>query len=44
MQSVKEWLQVQPTSSNFLEGVTKSFTGNIFGGSDAEGKDQNTKA
>jgi len=34
--------QVQPTSSNFLEGVTK-YLGNIFGGSDAEGKDQNTK-
>jgi len=34
--------QVQPTSSNFLEGVTK-FLGNIFGGSDTEGKDQNTK-
>ena len=33
--------QVQPTSSNFLEGVTK-FLGNIFGGSDTEGKDQNT--
>ena len=34
--------QVQPTSSNFLEGVTK-FLGNIVGGSDSEGKDQNTK-
>jgi hypothetical protein len=34
--------QVQPTSSNFLEGVTK-LLGNIFGGSDTEGKDQNTK-
>jgi len=34
--------QVQPTSSNFLEGVTK-YLGNIFGGSDTEGKDQNTK-
>jgi hypothetical protein len=34
--------QVQPTSSNFLEGATK-FLGNIFGGSDTEGKDQNTK-
>jgi hypothetical protein len=34
--------QVQPTSSNFLEGVT-NFLGNIFGGSDTEGKDQNTK-
>jgi hypothetical protein len=34
--------QVQPTSSNFLEGVTK-FLGNIFSGSDTEVKDQNTK-
>jgi hypothetical protein len=34
--------QVQPTSSNFLEGVT-NFLGNIFSGSDTEGKDQNTK-
>ena len=34
--------QVQPSSSNFLEGVTK-FLGNIFGGDDMEGKDQNTK-
>ncbi len=34
--------QVQPTSSSFLEGVTK-LLGNIFGGSDTEGKDQNTK-
>lgn len=35
--------QVQPSSSNFLEGVTK-FLGNIFGGGgDTEGKDQNTK-
>jgi hypothetical protein len=34
--------QVQPTSSNFLEGATK-FLGNIFGGSDTEGKDQNTE-
>jgi hypothetical protein len=33
--------QVQPTSSNFLEGVTK-YLGNIFGGSDKEGRDQNT--
>ena len=29
--------QVQPSSSNFLEGVTK-FLGNIFGGDDMEGK------
>ncbi len=34
--------QVQPSSSNFLEGATK-FLGNIFGGSDTEGKDQNTE-
>jgi hypothetical protein len=34
--------QVQPTSSNFLEGAMK-FLGNIFGSSDKEGKDQNTK-
>jgi hypothetical protein len=34
--------QVQPLSPNFLEGVTK-FLGNIFGGGDTEGKDQNTK-
>jgi DNA-directed RNA polymerase subunit F len=36
--------QVQPSSSNFLEEVTK-FLGNIFGGGsgDTEGKDQNTK-
>jgi hypothetical protein len=34
--------QVQPSSSNFLEGVTK-FLGNIFGGDGGtEGKDQNT--
>jgi hypothetical protein len=34
--------QVQPTSSNFLEGAMK-FLGNIFGGSNTEVKDQNTK-
>ena len=34
--------QVQPTSSNPLEGAMK-FLGNIFGGSDTEAKDQNTK-
>jgi hypothetical protein len=34
--------QVQPSSSNFLEGV-KKFLGNIFGGSNMEEKDQNTK-
>ena len=33
--------QVQPSSPNFLEGVTK-FLGNIFG-DDMEGNDQNTK-
>ena len=34
--------QLQPTSSNFLEGFTKSL-GNIFGGDEKEAKEQNAK-
>lgn len=34
--------QLQPTSSNFLEGFTKTL-GNIFGGDDKEVKEQNAK-
>lgn len=34
--------QLQPDSSNFLEGLTKTF-GNMFAGDDKEGKEQNAK-